>query len=316
MIKVGVIGCGRIAERHLAAFNKLDNIAVMVFDEDPKLCAVAERYGVSWQDDLDGIYDLVDAIDICTPTPSHYLYLTQALAKHKHVFVEKPMTATLEQAYLVQESARAAGTVAMVGHPYRFHPAYQFIKKSIRTQAIGVPHLAILRIGGRGGHKAWKHRSETGGGAANEMLVHMLDTAQWIFGNGIPTIQDCFSDTLIPSRTIENADVSVDAEDIVTMRLKYGDVTVLIEADLITPSFMDYIEAHGSTGSILISTSLPSHIFNEKGLVQMQFPKVDWFKEELGHWLECIRQGFDPGANTIAETVKVMEVLEQVRAGR
>ena len=313
MIKVGVIGCGKIAERHLAAFNKLEGLSVTVGDWNPKLQSVADAYGVKWSNDISQMILDSDAVDILTPTPSHHEYLIEALSNHKHVFVEKPMTATLEQAQLVLKHLVEADTVGMVGHPYRFHPAYQHAKARLRDKTIGDPYMAILRIGGRGGHKAWKHKSETGGGAINEMLVHMIDTAQWLFGGSEPEVLDHYSALLRPKRIVEGAEIEVDAEDFVTMRLKYRDVVVLCEADLVTPGFMDYVEIQGTKGSLFTSTVLPSRLFVDGIVHEKSFPKIDWFQGELGYWLSCIRQGFNPGTNTIEETVKVMEVLENVR---
>lgn len=315
MIRIGVIGCGKIAEKHLEAYNMLEDIDVTVADNVEKLSNVAESFGVKWSNSIDRLIEQSDAIDICTPTPSHFMYLAKALTLHKHIFVEKPMTATLDEARSIEEMARNAKTVAMVGHPYRFHPRYQFVRKALRERIIGKPYLAVFRIGGRGEHKAWKHLKETGGGAANEMLVHMLDITQWLLGDIL--VEDSYTGIILPNRTVEGKEITIDTEDIVVIRLKANGTTVIGQADLITPAYTNYIDIQGDKGSLFTSAveCLPTVLYLKDGNKTdiKQFPKVNWFKEELGYWLDCIRRGFEPGANTIGETVKTMEVLENIK---
>lgn len=326
MIKIGVVGCGKIAEKHLNAYKKLENVEVTVTDIVEKGKTVAQQYGVHWHDDPDALIsgDTVDAVDVCIPTPSHAEVILKALDSGKHVFCEKPLARNLEEALRIQEKAAQAGKVVMVGYPYRFHPAFQFTRDIIRMQIIGEPYYAIFRLGGRGSHKAWKHKRETGGGAGNEMLVHMLDLALWYFGEP-QSVDNLYTDIVLKEREIEGKVVEADAEDLILLKLEMaGGVKVLCESDLITPSYMNYIEVHGDNGSLWTSILdyLPTIVYckeprgvYDRGHNFFEFPKVDLFERELSRFIECIENGERPAMNSIEDSIKIMRLLESVMKG-
>jgi predicted dehydrogenase len=170
MTRIGVIGCGKIAEKHLNAYRKL-GVEVTVTDVVPKGAVIAEHYGAHWnpypQDVIEG--DAVDAIDVCTPTPTHLQMISDALRSGKHVFCEKPLARDVADAHEIERIAAETDRLLMVGYLYRFHPAFHFAKEILQENILGEPYLATFRLGGRGSHKAWKHRRETGGGAASDM---------------------------------------------------------------------------------------------------------------------------------------------------
>jgi predicted dehydrogenase len=325
-IRIGVIGCGKIAEKHLNAYRQLEGLDVTVTDIVDKGRTVAENYGARWHpapgELIDG--DEVDALDVCTPTPSHAAFIARALESGKHVFCEKPLARNLAEARDIQEKARHAGTVLMVGYLYRFHPAFQFAREVVHEGIIGDPYFATFRLGGRGSHKAWKHRLETGGGAGNEMLVHMVDLALWYFGE--PTyITNLYTDTILDRREIEGQSVRADAEDIVLLKLETrSGVHALCQSDLITPGYMNHIEIEGTNGSVFTSILdyLPTTVYckeprgvYDRGHNFLTFPKVDLFERELGHFLDCVRRGNGSAINSVDDSVRLMSVVESALPG-
>ena len=101
---------------------------------------------------------------------------------------------------------------------------------------------ANFRIGGRGSHQVWKHRKETDGGAINEMMVHMIDLAIWYFGP-VKEAKVVDSHLMMPERVIGGETVTVDAEDYVLALFEMeSGVRVTIQADLVTPSFNQFVE--------------------------------------------------------------------------
>lgn len=319
MIRIGVVGCGKIAEKHLQAYKKLEDVEITVTDIVPKGQMIAQNYGVNWHDNPEELISkgAIDAVDICVPTPSHASFITQALKNGKHFFCEKPLARTVQEAKEIEARAAEAGKVAMVGFLYKFHPAYLFAKEIIDEKIIGDPYYAIFRLGGRGSHKAWKHKRETGGGAANEMLVHMLDIVLWYFGN-VRSVQNLYMDTLLKERDIEDKTVDADAEDVILLKIESDSgVQIICEADLITPSYMNYVEVQGTNGSLWTSIldSFPTMVYCKQprgayGLGQnsFSFPKVDLFEKELAYFLECVRKGEVPEVNSIRHSVEVMEL--------
>lgn len=327
MIRIGVIGCGKIAEKHLQAYKKLEDVDITVTDIVQKGQRIARSYGVNWHDNPEELISsgAIDAVDICVPTPSHAKFIIKALESGKHAFCEKPLARNLEEAKAIEQEASQTGKIAMAGYLYKFHPAYQFSKEIIEEQVIGEPYYAIFRLGGRGSHKAWKHKRETGGGAVNEMLVHMLDIILWYFGEP-KNIESLYTDIVLKEREIEGKTVLSDAEDVVLLKIETSNgVRILCESDLITPSYMNYIEVQGTNGSLwtsildyfptLVYCREPKGVY-DRGNNFFHFPKVDLFQKELAYFIQCIQNGEVPQVNSIEHSIKVMELAHRALAGR
>jgi predicted dehydrogenase len=265
MVNIGLIGCGKIAERHLGAYAALDGVAVTLYDVDTDAAARrAHEFGLEMTASLEELLSRpdIDAVDICAPTPWHCELVVAALARDKHVFCEKPLCATRADARAIHTAAVRSHGRLMVGYPYRFYPAIQYVKQVLDAGVIGRPHLALLRLGGRGDAAAWKHRQATGGGAILEMMVHELDMAYWFFGS-LRTPRVLYKRTLLRERRIGQTRTQADAEDCVLARLEAGPVQILCEADLATPSYMNHFEIQGENGSIFSSMLdyLPTQVF-------------------------------------------------------
>lgn len=257
-------------------------------------------------------------MDVCTPTPTHADFITTALRSGKHIFCEKPLARNLDEALEIEEVAAETGRVVMVGYLYRFHPAFQYVYDVLKQGVIGDPYFAQLRLGGRGSHKAWKHNASTGGGAGNEVLVHMVDLAVWYFGRAA-AVSTLWADTLMPTRTIEGAEVETDAEDIALLKLQTeSGVHVLCQSDLVTPGYMNHVEIQGTNGSIFASILdfLPTVVYCkepvatfDRGHTSKHFEPVDLFERELRQFLDTIR-GDTAAINSIADSISVMGIVE------
>jgi myo-inositol 2-dehydrogenase/D-chiro-inositol 1-dehydrogenase len=324
MIRIGVVGCGKIAEKHLNAYRKLsDRVEVTVTDVVPKGAAVAERFGASWEPNPERLIDSgsFDAIDVCTPTPSHAEVICSALRAGKHVFCEKPLARDLDEVAEIEAAARDADRTVMVGYLYRFHPAIRMAWEVIREGVIGEPYFATFRLGGRGNHKAWKHKAETGGGAGNEMLVHMLDLVLWYFGEAEQAI-NLYTATMLPEREIDGRMVEVDAEDIVLLDIETASgVKAFCQCDLVTPGYMNHIEVQGTGGSLFTSILdyLPTTVFCKQasgaynaGMNTFSFAVTDVFERELGHFLDCIEGSAPDGTHALEDSRRLMEIVDAV----
>lgn len=323
MTRIGVVGCGKIAEKHLAAYRKLE-ADIVVSDIVGKGRLVASNYGAEWCPDPDALLSdpQIDAVDVCTPTPTHADFIQRALDEHKHVFCEKPLARNLEEALQIQQRAEENGRFLMVGYLYRFHPAFQFVRDVIREGIIGDPYFATFRLGGRGAHKAWKHRVETGGGAANEVLIHMLDLALWYFGEPLG-VENLYTDTILPEREVEGGVIEADAEDVVLLKLEQPDgMQTLCQSDLITPGYMNTVEVEGTNGSVFTSILeyLPTMVYckEQRGVFDrgqnfQEFGKVDLFEQELGHFLASINGEEREQMNSVHDSVRLMQVVEAAR---
>ncbi|MFX0202261.1 MAG: Gfo/Idh/MocA family protein [Candidatus Hodarchaeota archaeon] len=324
MLRIGIIGCGKIAEKHLNAYKKMEGIEITVSDVVEKGEIIARNYGVNWSDNPDRLIqgNKIDVVDVCIPTPSHGEVILKALEYDKHVFCEKPFTRNFREAKEVEKKAAQTNKIVMIGYLYRFHPALEFSREIIKERIIGEPYWAIFRLGGRGSHKAWKHKRKTGGGASNEMLVHMLDLVLWFFDE-IKEVKNLYTDIILKEREIEGEKIEVDAEDVILLKLEIkGGATVLCESDLITPSYMNYIEIQGTNGSLLTSIldyfpvivycKEPRGVY-DRGNNFFKFPKVDLFEKELSHFIESIKDNKEPEMNSVEDSVKIMKIIDELR---
>ena len=323
MIRIGVIGCGKIAEKHLTAYTKIKGVEITVTDIVGKRKIIARNYDANWHDNPDELIsgNTVDAIDICIPTPLHAEVILKALNRGKHIFCEKPLARNLEESLQIREKAAQSDKIVMVGHLYRFHSAFRFARDIIKENIIGEPYYAIFRLGGRGSHKSWKHKRESGGGAGSEMLVHILDLILWYFDE-IKDAKNLYSDVILKERRIEGKNIVVDAEDVILLKLETKEgVKVLCESDLATPSYMNYIEVHGTNGSLwtsildyfptIVYCEEPRGVY-ERGNNFFQFPKIDLFEKELSHFIECIKNDEKPTLNSVEDSVKIMNLLQSI----
>lgn len=318
---IGIIGCGKIAEKHLNAYKRLKDVDVVVSDIDSGKKKVARSYGAEWSDEPSDLIegDRVDAIDICTPISSHIDICVDALDNDKHVFCEKPLTKNLDEALQIKQKVEHSDRVLMVGYLYRFHPAFEFGKEVIQNELIGDPYFAVFRVGGRGSHRSWKHKSAEGGGARNEMLVHMLDLIFWYFGEERASY-DLYTQTILEEREIDGERVDATAEDLILLNMEMeNDVRVICESDLITPSYMNYVEIHGENGSFWTSILdyFPTVLYckesrgiYDKGKNIQNFSRVDLFEKELRYFINCIRNGEDPKYNSVDDSIRIRRIIE------
>jgi predicted dehydrogenase len=199
--------------------------------------------------------------------------------------------------------------------------AFQALRRALTAPEppLGEPVAALLRIGGRGAHAVWKHRRASGGGAINEMLVHMLDLAQWLFGR-LSAVRWHEVLRLRPTRRIDGREVAVDAEDFVLLSATSArGGHIVLQADLLTPAFRQYLEVQGSNGSFMgsIQPELPcafdllaaagglpagrTVVHNEGG---------DLFHAQMRAFLAHVRTGATSGYADAADALHLLEVLE------
>jgi len=126
MLKIGVLGAGHLGKIHIKCINDSDAYQLVGFyDPDKEISeSVEKEYGIRRLADIQEVIDLSDVVDIVTPTVSHFDCAVQALKSSKHVFIEKPVVATPEEARRLIDLAMEADVKVQVGHVERFNPAF------------------------------------------------------------------------------------------------------------------------------------------------------------------------------------------------
>lgn len=127
MLKVGVLGAGHLGKIHLKLLKELKNDYEVIGFYDPdreNAKKVNREFRIKAFKKIEDLIAEADVIDIVTPTLSHFDCAMEAIKAHKHVFIEKPITNTTEEAETLMKLSREAGVHVQVGHVERFNPAF------------------------------------------------------------------------------------------------------------------------------------------------------------------------------------------------
>lgn len=124
-VKIGVIGVGHLGRWHVQQLQAIDQADLVgIFDTDRERSRqVAEEFATREFPDIDRLLVHCDAVSIVTPTTTHFQYAKMALEQGKNVFVEKPVTETIEQGETLLDLEKTTGLKFQVGHIERFNPA-------------------------------------------------------------------------------------------------------------------------------------------------------------------------------------------------
>lgn len=126
MIKVGVFGAGHLGRIHVQQWQFVEGAELIgLYDLDTeKAQKVGSEFDVKVVEDMEALIDACDAIDIVSTTSAHFELAERVIRKGKHLFIEKPMAASLEQAKTILDMSAEADIKCQIGHVERFNPAY------------------------------------------------------------------------------------------------------------------------------------------------------------------------------------------------
>ncbi len=133
MLKIGQIGAGHLGKFHLNNWLSIEGVEVVGFcdTDDANAQAVAQKYQLKRFDNAEDLINACDAVDIVAPTSSHFELCVMAIRKGKHVFVEKPLANTMEEAKELVKLSKEANVKFQVGHVERFNPAFLALKGQV-----------------------------------------------------------------------------------------------------------------------------------------------------------------------------------------
>jgi len=331
-VKIGLVGCGKQAPKHISGLKKIPGVELVLSDIQADLARdLAAKEGIAWVENMDDIFadPGIVATAICTPTRTHVGLIKNAIEAGKHVFCEKPLSDSIEEARNLQRALAGSDRIVMLGYVYRFvpilveaHRLFSLQRLNGESLTMGRPLSAFFRLGGRGSHQTWKHQKATGGGAINEMLVHMIDLANWYFGP-IEEIEVISHDIRCPERVIQGRKMEADAEDFILIRcIGACGVEIFCQADLITPAFTQYVEIQSENGSFMgsIQADMPSYIFLKEarggydaGRTELRFGQRNLFDIQIMTFVQSVLQNRLPDRNTVEDSLQLMWLTEKIR---
>ncbi|MGX9707141.1 Gfo/Idh/MocA family oxidoreductase [Laceyella tengchongensis] len=262
MIRFGIVGCGHIAKKHVAAIDAVEDAQlVAICDTNEERLKEFAREGVTAYTDLaDMLKSDVDVVAICTPSGLHAKLTLQVAEAKKHVIVEKPMALTLEDADAMIEACAKNGVKMAVVHPNRFRPAVVELRRQLDSGAFGkIGHAnATVRWNRNQAYydqAPWRGTKAMDGGVLMNQAIHNMDLLLWMMGE----VDEVSSYAATRIRDIEAEDTSVSV-----IRFKNGALGVLEAAVTIYPKNLE--------------ESLS--IFGERGTAIIGGPTANWIK----HW--------------------------------
>ena len=202
-IKVGIIGCGKIAQvRHIPEFAANPHTAPYGFFDlnQERAKDLAEKYGGKAYATCEELLadPEIEAVSVCTANHAHAEATIAALKAGKHVLCEKPMAVTLEECEAMVAAAKESGKFLMIGQNQRLARAHAKAKELIAQGAIGKV-LTFRTIFGHGGPETWSidpgsnvwffDKSKAAMGAMADLGIHKTDMIQYVLGTRIVKTQ-------------------------------------------------------------------------------------------------------------------------------
>lgn len=151
MLKVGVFGVGHLGKFHLNNWKEIKKAELVGFYDpnDEMARQVADKYQIPRFTDPGLLIDACDLIDVVAPTPLHFQLCEKAIRKGKHVFVEKPLAHSMEEARILVQLVRESNVKLQVGHVERFNPAYLAVQ-SVPLQPLFIEVHRLAQFDPRG----------------------------------------------------------------------------------------------------------------------------------------------------------------------
>lgn len=196
MLKIGVLGAGHLGKIHIKCIKQTSCYELAGFyDPDPATTkAVEEELGVRCYNSIDELIEAVEVVDIVTPTIQHFNCASKALGMRRHVFIEKPIVATPDEAAQLIRLADEAGVKVQVGHVERFNPAFIAAEPFIKAPKFIEAHrLALFNPRG------------TDVPVVLDLMVHDLDILFTIVNSPVKSVSACGVAIVSPTPDITNA---------------------------------------------------------------------------------------------------------------
>ena len=326
-MRVLIAGLGAIGQRHarnlravcgdsleLLAYRRrrLPHVITEALQRDDSRNVEAEL-GLTVFDDLDRALEArPDAVFVCTPSSQHLEIAQRAADAGCHLFLEKPISHTLDGVEKLRETVAAKRLVALVGCQWRFHPAVQWLREALQQATFGRLVAAGIDYGEylpdwhpyEDYRTSYAARAELGGGVVLTQ-IHDYDLACWLFG--VPRTVSATGGRL--------SDLDIDVEDTVEAQLVGGTVPVTVRQSFASRPPRRTITVDGEGGAVTLDL-LAGRISAQPRVIAAgafaDYRRNQMFLEEVRHFCACVARTEDP-AVTLDDGIAVLRVALAVK---
>jgi predicted dehydrogenase len=317
LIGVAIVGAGFMGGAHAGNYSALGervDVRWLCSRTEERAAKVAARVGAEVTRDLDDALRDPDVqiVDVCVPTDMHREVAERALAAGKHVFVEKPIAHTTEDADAIVAAADRSGTFFMVGLVLRFWPEYVELGRRVAAGELGTPlAVATHRLSPPADWNDWMVDRSRSGGVPVDLLVHDFDQMNRLLGQA----RSVFARE--PSR------------DHVVAVVEYDGAHAVAEGSMRMPvsfPFSSSIRVVGDSGAAeYVFRATPAEDGGNIGGVDpsarglrlfrggadpetLEFDPVDPWGPEIAYFVECVEQGRAPEEGTGGQARAALQV--------
>jgi len=313
MLKIGVFGTGHLGKFHLNNWKELPDVELVgFFDPDDSVAReVSEKYHLQRFTDEDELIDACDVIDVVTPTQFHFAICEKAIKRSKHVFVEKPMVNSMEEAKTLVKLAQESKIKFQVGHVERFNPAF-LAARSLELNPMFIEVHRLAQFNPRG----------TEVSVILDLMIHDIDVVLSLVKSDVKTI------------SASGVAVMTDTPDIANVRIEFNNGCVAnLTSSRISMKKMrkvrlfqkdayigiDFLEKkteviklrHPQDKDVFsFDIETPSGI-KTIAIANPKVPEVNAIKRELEEFVAAINNDTQPIVNEI-DGYRAMEVAHQI----
>ncbi|KHF38001.1 Gfo/Idh/MocA family protein [Halalkalibacter okhensis] len=303
-IRVGVIGCGSIAQkRHLLEYasNDLVEIVAVCDLNEQRVSDVAMQYGVKAYTDYKELLTNIeiDAISVCLPNYLHAEVSIAALNSGKHVLCEKPMATSKEEAEAMIAAADENGKKLMIAHNQRFVSSHEKAKKLIAAGEIGKVYSFRTTFGHGGperwsidGKGSWFFRKEQAFiGAMGDLGVHKSDLIRYLLGKEVVEVG-----AMVETNAKE--ETSVDDNAVCILKLEDGIIGTLTASWAYSPQSDNSTVIYGEKGIIRLEDDPDYSLilqYNNGETIKYELPQIQSNEKGrqtkthvIDHFIDCI----------------------------
>ena len=318
MLKIGIIGAGRIGKVHLESISYHVKNATVTAMADPFMNEETEKlirsYGVSkvTKDYKDTLNDKdIDAVLVCSSTDTHAAISIEAINAGKHVFCEKPVDHSIEKIQAVADALKEHPNIKFqVGFNRRFDHNFAAIRKAYDDGKIGEAH--ILKITSRDPEPPNPAYIKVSGGIFLDMTIHDFDMACFLTDSDVEELY-VNSAVLVDPAIGEQGDVDT---AIITMKMANGALAVIDNSRKAVYGYDQRAELFGSKGMVATSNdTVSSAVISNADGVTGEKPLFFFLERYMGSFSEEMRQFTEAVINDTEVPVGIHAGLQSVKIG-
>jgi hypothetical protein len=338
MIKIGIIGLGRIGKVHIKSISTKINTAKVIAAADPflndEMRSFAKEFGIenlslNYKDILNN--PEIDAVMVCSSTDTHANISAEAIRAGKHVFCEKPVDHSLEKIRLVEDALKENPVKFQVGFNRRYDHNFAAVREAVLLGKVGEVH--ITKITSRDPNPPSAEYAKVSGGMLLDMTIHDFDMVRFL--TGAEPVKIYVEPAVLVDKAIGEAG-DIDTA-VITMQMSDGSIAVIDNSRKASYGYDQRAEVFGSlamaatkndTASTCVISS-ESGIMGEKPLYFFLERYMDSFALEVKEFVEAIendkpiKTGIEDGLRAVAialagnisikekRTVEISEVLKK-----